>query len=112
MVSDVQPPGHHAPLEPTPRPLNRLDLGALRREQLGQLVRGEVGVDHLAEPRHRDLHALTSVQCPGSRQDPTANCSRKRTSPSKNNLMSGTAYRSNATRSMPMPKAKPVYRSG
>ena len=41
-----------------------------------------------------------------------ANCSRKRTSPWKNNWMSSIPYFSMAMRSTPMPKAKPETFSG
>src|SRR5262245_60858104 len=65
-------------------------FGAARRADVGELV----------EPRERELH------------ESLANWDRKRSSPSKSRRRSGKPYFRSATRSIPRPKAKPVYSSG
>jgi hypothetical protein len=74
-------------------PLDPLELGPGQVEPLGELDRRQARVAVLAQPRVRNPH------------DP--NCSRKRTSLSKNSRRSGTPWRSIAIRSMPIPNAKP-----
>src|SRR4029450_5195178 len=99
VVADLEDPGDHDAGDPLPRVLDRLDLGALAGQQLGEALAGPSGRPQLAEPGKDDLHAAPS------------NRSRKRTSPSTNSRMSLTPYLTIATRSIPMPNATPVYRS-
>ena len=73
------------------------DLGAGHREALGERPRLDPGIAEGREPADRDPHQ---------------NCSRRRTSLSKNIRRSGTPCLSIATRSMPSPKANPWTRSG
>src|SRR5205823_8230083 len=79
------------------RAVDPLDLGAAHVQRVGQLRGAERRVAVLAQPCDRDPHA---------------NCPRRRTSFSKNMRRSGTPWRRNAIRSMPMPNAKPCTRSG
>src|SRR5918999_5098876 len=74
-----------------------LDLDRVHRELLGDLLHAETGIAVGAKPGVRDLHR---------------NCSRTRTSFSKNLRRSGTPCLSMAMRSIPIPKAKPCTRSG
>ena len=78
--------------------LDRLDLHAERRQALGQTLRRQVEVDVIAQP--------------GQAGRASELASRKRMSLSRKARMSGMPWRSIAIRSMPMPKAKPWYRSG
>ncbi len=99
VVADLDHPRDDDAGDPLPRTLDRLDLRALAREQLRELLGRQVGRAQLAQPGQDDLHAAPS------------NRSRNRTSPSTNSRMSFTPYLTIATRSIPMPNAKPVYRS-
>src|SRR6478672_7194373 len=99
MVADLEDLRDDDTLEPVPRTLDPFDLRALRREELGEVIRGEVDRAALEQPGADDPHATPW------------NCSRKRTSPSTNSRMSDTPYWIMATRSIPRPNANPVYRS-
>src|SRR6266540_718105 len=66
---------------------------------LGKPLEGQDVADRLAR----------EVLEPAARDDHLLNCSRNRTSLSKNNRISGMPWRSIAMRSGPMPHAKPVY---
>jgi hypothetical protein len=72
MVADLDDACDHHARQSFPRSLDRLDLGALAREELGELLGSELGRAELAEPGKDDPHAAPS------------NCSRNRTSPSAN----------------------------
>ena len=99
VVTDLEHSGDDHPLQAGPRVEDLFDLHTLQRDAFGKLVGAEIGRRELAQPRQRDPH-------------PTApNCSSTRTSLSTSIRMSGISYLSRATRSTPMPKAKPVYRS-
>src|SRR6185369_6020551 len=74
--------------------LATLDLEAGQRQPLDDFVGVERAVDELPQPCERHPHR---------------NCRAKRTSPSKKWVMLSTPYLSIAMRSMPQPKAKPVY---
>jgi hypothetical protein len=88
---------HEALARRRPDAADPLDLGPGHRQALGDLRDPGAGVAVTAQPRVRDLHP---------------NCSSIRTSLSKKRRRSGTAWRSIATRSIPIPKAKPWTRSG
>ena len=96
MIADLEHPSHHHTLQPCPRPEHPFDLDPLPGDQLRQLVGLKVGGGELPQPGEDDLHTTPS------------NCSRNCTSPSRSIRMSGIAYLSSATRSMPIPKANPV----
>ena len=96
MVRHVDDPRNGHPVEPVPRPEDALDLDPALGDELGELGRGQVGGRELAQPRQHDPHATPS------------NWARNRMSLSISMRMSGIAYRSNAIRSIPMPKANPV----
>ena len=70
VVTDLEHASGDDAVQPLPRALDRLDLGALVREDLGELLGPQLGRAELAEPGQDDLHATPS------------NCSRNRTSPS------------------------------
>ena len=76
VVADLDHPGDDDAGDPLPRTLDRLDLRALAREQLRQLLGRQVGRAQLPQPGQDDLHAAPS------------NRSRNRTSPSTNSRMS------------------------
>ena len=77
--------------------VDALDLGPCERQPLGELAQPEVRAHVVVEPFQRDSHP---------------NCSRSRTSLSKNIRRSGTPCLSIAMRSTPMPNAKPCTFSG
>ena len=91
------PADHEAVRRGRPDVRDPLDLGGPQREQLAQLLDGQVGVAVLAQPGVRHPHR---------------NCSSTRTSFSKNLRRSGTPCFSIAIRSIPIPNAKPWTRSG
>ncbi len=74
-----------------------LDLDAVHGELVGEFLHREPGIAVAPQPGVRDLHR---------------NCSRSRTSFSKNFRRSGTPYLSIAIRSIPIPKANPWISSG
>ena len=81
-----------------PARLDRVHLGRADAEPLGQFARAGIGSgDVVAQPRQRDAHQ---------------NCLRTRRSFSQNGRRPGTAWRSCALRSSPIPNAKPVHSSG
>ena len=80
-----------------PARLDRVHLGRADAEPLGQLAGGHRQRDVVAQPRQRDAHQ---------------NCLRTRRSFSQNGRRPGTAWRSCAVRSSPIPNAKPVHSSG
>ena len=79
-----------------PHLVEALDLGPGHHQAIGQRLRVHARVAVLAQPGVRDSHP---------------NCSSIRTSLSKKRRRSGTPWRSIATRSTPIPKAKPCTRS-
>lgn len=50
MVAHLEHARSDDPRQPLPRPKDVLDLGAARRQQLGELLRGQVGGTQLAKP--------------------------------------------------------------
>ena len=76
------------------------DLEPSERKRGCELVGGGADVDEVTDPGNEELHDRSDTQC--------GNCSRKRRSFSKNSRMSWTWCRRIATRSIPMPNAKPV----
>ena len=80
-----------------PARLDRVHLGRADAQSVRQLARGHRQRDVVTQPRQRDLHQ---------------NCLRTRRSFSQNGRRPGTAWRSCAVRSSPMPNAKPVHSSG
>ena len=84
------------PDRPSHGRVDPFDLGALRREELGELLGREVGRDSTRAARS----GRPSCRHPGTARG-------TRTSPSTNRRMSGTPYRTIATRSIPMPEREP-----
>ena len=80
-----------------PARLDRVHLGRADAQPLGQLAGGHRQRDIVTKPGQRDVHQ---------------NCLRTRRSFSQNGRRPGTAWRSWAVRSSPMPKAKPDHSSG
>ena len=80
-----------------PARLDRVHLGRADAEPVGELVDGHREGDVVAQPGERNAHQ---------------NCLRTRRSFSQNGRRPGTAWRSCAVRSRPIPNAKPVHSSG
>src|SRR5262249_33355809 len=112
--------------------LDRRDLEAANAERAGDVLRRGVDVHEVAKPRDKETHyrSTFSFTVQRSRSKRSAftlgsslarrsclalhqygNCSRNLKSFSKKSRMSSTWYRKMAIRSIPMPHAKPVYRS-
>src|SRR5699024_5669983 len=79
-----------------------LELEVEIGQPVGECLRREVGgqVDVLAQPRDGNTHQTSIPKGRG-----------KRTSPSNMSRMSARSCRNISVRSMPMPNAKPLYRS-
>ena len=50
MVAHLEHARGDDPRQPLPRPEDVIDLGAARREYLGELLRGQIGGTQLAKP--------------------------------------------------------------
>ncbi len=88
MIAHVEHPRDDHALQTVPRTLDPLDVEALEREEVAQLLRRELDRAVLPEPSQRNAHQLS-----------TSNCPRNRTSLSQSSRMSGIPNRIIASRS-------------